>query len=243
MTLLELLVSLGVLALIGVAFGAIISQTQKVVNTSNALMRANADASAISGVIREDLTRLSPEGFLAVYQDPIDPNQSHLVFTAVGPFASKIISDPSARANAARIDYGLQAGGVLWRRAILLGASGGSDCEPGTFLGLYAANPGSINQGLIKSYCAPPTPPVPTEINTLADVANLWPMLAASCASFKVTWWDVGSSGWKAPDPNEPKIWTSGMTLPEAVRVQYRLTAGQGETDYLDYEVICPVRP
>ena len=250
MTLVELLVSLGVLMLIGVAFGTILSQTQKVVEQSNALMRCNAAASAIAQVAREDLANLSPEGFLAVYV-PTDPDEGHLVFTAVGPFTSK--TRPGVAANAARIDYGIdpnahngpgEPDGLIWRRAILLSGvdrltpadPNVPDTEPNMWLGRYDPGTPSYvepNLNTVIGYCQPPT--IPSN-PSLGNVGGFWPLLARPCKYFRVSWWD--GSTWQSTT----KLWGPGDPLPPAIRVLFRLSTGPKAQDYLEYEVICPIR-
>jgi prepilin-type N-terminal cleavage/methylation domain-containing protein len=249
MTLIELLVALAVLGIITVAFGTIMTQSQRVVDKSNALMQANATASAIAQVLRDDLARFCPQGFLAVHHDGSDANQ-RLVFTSVGPFTSLI--DLNIKANAARIDYGLDSNDTLWRRAILLSAvdttTGDSnpndDIDSDVWLGRYddPNSPSYIDPNdKIPNYCSPP--PIPLDPNTPDKVNELWPLLARPCSKFQVSWWNKINNNWDT----DPKIWTAedfaNPNAPSAIKVNFRLRTGPKDQDYLDYEVICPIRP
>ncbi len=271
MTLIELLVSLGVLAVISIAFATILSQSQRVVARSNALMQANAAASAVSQVLRDDMASLATQGFLAVYDpDPGDPNNSNnLIFTTFGPFTSKV--DPNVTANVARIDYGRLEGDpndpnddTLWRRAILLTGidttptpwdpnDPNTDYDDSLWLGRYDPNsPDSIepNDDVGQEYSSPPM--IPTNV-TVANVDQLWPLLARPCTKFEVFWWNDSSppGGWDS----STGVWRNGSRwdsiagwVPdsnpsEAIKVNFRLKTGPREHEYLDYEVICPIRP
>lgn len=255
MTLIELLVSLGVLAMISIAFATIMSQSQRVVDKSNALMRSNATASAIAQTLRDDLACLSSEGFLYVKKDTVNgQDQFKLVFLSVGPFISR--ADPNVRANAARIEYGWCNNGTVddyrddfvWRRAILLTGTGsadesvydpnaGNDVDPNMWLGAYgpilAADPNSLP---LDRYCADPSP-IPLTPTSPAD-AGLWPMLARPVSRFRVSWW--ANDKWNEPDAAGTTI--AGPTLPTAIRVDFSIWTGPKKDDGLDYEVVCPIR-
>lgn len=252
MTLIELLVSLGVLAVICVAFATIMAQTHRVVDRSNALMGANATASAVAQALRDDLARFCPQGFLAVYEDP--SGRPHLIFTAVGPFTSNTdTSTPKATANAARIDYGLDPSGNLWRRAVLLTGTSTSvttwdpnvDYDDSVWLGRYDLNlllHVDLTQTTLEEYCK--APPIPMEPNA-SNVRDLWPLLARPCGAFKVSYlkgtsWASDPNTWTAADFANPTTTTN--PLPSAIKVNFRLKTGQRPEEFLDYEVICPIR-
>jgi prepilin-type N-terminal cleavage/methylation domain-containing protein len=265
MTLIELLVSLGVLAVISVAFATILSQSQRVVDRSNALMRANATASAISQTLRDDLARFCPQGFLAVYDpNPADPS-NNLVFTALGPFTS--LTDPTITANAARIDYGWTDWGntdpnddLVWRRAILLTGTTvpytgppdvlDDDIDPIVWLGRYdSTSPVYVDPSPeLATYCQTPNPvtfPRRDQDVTAGNVDDLWPLLARPVTAFSVSWWDTSAAPpvWNPAD----QFWTAtnfaGGGGPAAIKVNFTLRTGSKPGEELDYEVICPLRP
>jgi type II secretory pathway pseudopilin PulG len=254
MTMVELLVSMGILALIMVAFSTILAQTRTVSDMSNAFIQANASASAIAQVLRDDMARLSPQGFLAVY-DPnnpaTDPN-NRLVFTAVGTFTGTTSTTKDSVANAARIAYGLDANGNLWRKATLLlpGAATTTLDVENTWLGQYDPNCPSridtVNQ--MPTYCADPNIPKTVAL----DTNGFWSLLAGSCAQFRVSWWNPTGNTWVTTTATNLQLWTttafedpnsaSPYPLPPAIKVNFRLKTGNDPNkDYMDYEVICPV--
>ena len=78
MTLMELMVSVAILAVMILGFSNVLSQTQRVVNDSQRLMRANASIAAISQLMRSDFRSVSKIGFMRVKGD-------FVAFSSVGP--------------------------------------------------------------------------------------------------------------------------------------------------------------
>ena len=257
MTLIELLVSLAVLAVISIAFATIMSQSQKVVDRSNALMRANATASAISQILRNDLACLAPQAPIVIGNMSNGPGGT-LLFFAAGPFTSRTDPNtPPATANVARIDYGWSSGpdpdpnnhgdDFLWRRATLLtGTTAGTDAnpyddlDPNAWLGRYDPSaPAGIHidltvPGAVDPYLAEPNIPVQVEAD---NVRHIWPLLARPAGSFRVAWWSETTNDWMEP--------TGGTTLsapPPAIRVKFSVWTDPKKGETLDYEVVCPIR-
>jgi len=124
MTLIELLVALAVLSIMILLANALLIRSRAAVRQSEQVIAANADVRAVADRIRNDLSGITKDGFLAiVYGSPQaadDEPPAHLIFTAVGT-----TRDPGGAAglltNAATIDYGLadegDNEGILWRRA------------------------------------------------------------------------------------------------------------------------------
>ena len=94
MTLMELMVSVALLAGMILAFNIILSQSQRVVSGAQRAIRANASGMAIAQVIRRDMRSISKDGFLYIGQD-VDasrivanaagsPKRPLLLFTAAG---------------------------------------------------------------------------------------------------------------------------------------------------------------
>ena len=129
MTLPELIVSVAILGIMVMTFGMAITTARKLVWGSQRTMTVNAEATAIARVLRDDLARMTKDGFLAIVAEDVQDKDSndipadHLVFTAVGTYRSLV--DPTILAPAARIDYGLTAASLLWRRAVLLSPNPG----------------------------------------------------------------------------------------------------------------------
>lgn len=127
MTLPELIVSVAILGIMVMTFGMAITTARRLVWGSQRTMTVNAEATAIARVLRDDVSRLTKDGFLAIVAQDVGDNNDipadHLVFTAVGTYRSLV--DPTILAPAARIDYGLTAASLLWRRAVLLSPNPG----------------------------------------------------------------------------------------------------------------------
>jgi len=249
LTLVELLVSLGIIVLISLAFGTILGQSQKVVSSTQGIIRANSAASAIAQVIRDDFVGLSKEGFLAVSNDP-----NYIVFTATGVFQESI--PPGRRANAAVIDYGLDGSKhILWRRARpLSGSAGIANVQASyidAYLGQYRHGPVGVIP-LPTAYYDAPALPIPPYYNLdPADIGNLWPVLATECRGFGVesfngTTWSSNADTWTFNDdiPNSPHPW------PKAIKVRFSLQTRDRRPNQpaneppptMDYEVICSIR-
>jgi type II secretory pathway pseudopilin PulG len=261
LTLVELLVSLGVIVLIALAFGAVLGQTQKVVSSTQGIIRANSAASAIAQVIRDDFLGLSKEGFLMI--GSASQGFDQVYFTVTGTFTSK--KDSGLCANAALIDYG-RTNDDLWRRARLFmppGAGSAGDTISDMWLGRFRYDrvlfpippPVSTsiqnwlgNQNLVN----PPTFPVQYNAGNLGD---LWPLLGERCERFTIQWLDAATSQWLPSGPWAPyrQIWTYDdidnptnpnptNPWPKAVKVTFQLRTGEKATDTMDYEVICSIR-
>jgi prepilin-type N-terminal cleavage/methylation domain-containing protein len=249
LTLVELLVSLGLIAFIAMAFGTILGQARQLVSTSQSVIRANSAASAIAQVIREDLAGLSKEGFLAIGNDP-----NCLVFTATGAFTSQDAANPD-HANAAVIDYGLDISkNTLWRRArVMIPRSINPDGEPSKtaakepfevdgYLGLYRNGGITVDPTFLTNYTG--IPAIPSYPYGPDSPDNLWPVLATECMGFKVERLEAG--GWKIPGSGaNPDLdaWSFVDTSwPAAVKVTFGLRMGDKTSDAMEYEVICPIR-
>lgn len=255
MTLIELLVSLAVMSIIIVAFGTIMTQTQKVVDKSNTLMQANATASAVAQVIREDIASLYKDGFLDTHGGTVCMD-----FTAVGTYRS--VFDPNVCSNAARIFYFLDPNAptdpnkqTLFRCAFLLCPQGppsggpdanGDDVLYNRYLTCYQdGNSGVYGLDLSNMWGSQFPSPVTLPITEPNQVDKAWPVLATKCTRFAVSFlnpntgkWDSNSSNgyaWVPSNPSSPTWW------PRAIKVEFRLKTGDRLQDFIDYEVICPV--
>lgn len=107
MTLIELTVSLAILALMVLAFGQILKSSQKVVTGGEGVMKSSAAAAAIIAQIREDFACQSPDSFLAIVA-PVDDSlitdsKPVLTFTTVKPADSHYAN---VQANASLVWYG-----------------------------------------------------------------------------------------------------------------------------------------
>ncbi len=128
LTLTEMLVSTGVLALIILIAAEMLASTQATIHEAEKAADLNADARAVADRLRRDLMKITQDGLLLVMID--EQYRPRLVFTAVGVHRS--LCDSQVTANAARIAYGLYRNykdtpkdpsddyNILYRQAILL---------------------------------------------------------------------------------------------------------------------------
>lgn len=85
LTLVELMVSVAILSVIAVTFTTILSQSQRVVSTSQQTMRANATAAALAQTIQRDFRRITHNGFIRITGFQSD---QRLYFVCAGPSRS-----------------------------------------------------------------------------------------------------------------------------------------------------------
>ena len=224
MTLIELMVALGILSGVIVIVNSMMINARRAIAVSQEALSVGADARAVIARLRADLASITPEGFLAICNDP-DGGQ-HLVFTAVGSFASMV--DSSITANSARIDYGRTTDSeqILWRRAVLLDPTSNSqnDHEQITLADYKAWTRAEIDFALYNdnggySYNSMNFPcfinPLDTKLppNTLDEVTDTWPYLVSPCTEFKIEWTDGtltdGKIAWYGPDNPKDSNWDS----------------------------------
>lgn len=90
-TLVELLVAVLIMVLMMLAFGMILSESQKTVSIAQNQSRGNQIADAIARTLRNDLARLSKNGFLCItrYQAGV-ASRPYLLFTTSGNQQSRV---------------------------------------------------------------------------------------------------------------------------------------------------------
>ena len=103
-TLIELMVSVGILALILTTFGVMLTQAQRAVTAGTRSIHANQAANAIETVLRQDLRSLSPaSGLLCI---TVHDGQPRLIMAYPGLALSP---SGAARGTGACVSYGLVA--------------------------------------------------------------------------------------------------------------------------------------
>ena len=256
-TMVELLVSVAVLAILIIAIGQVFSQGQQVVTRSQGRMRANNAASAITHVIRSDLRKVSKLGFLYI-EDGTDGDK--LVFTTAGLTQS---IDGNAEGQGGIASYGLcdndapdTADSVIYRQGWVLDATdytpdnGGADQYPTDFSEIQAKDVAGMQaEATAIVDKAPPStgedalkiPPV-----NIADVGNLWQCLVKDCSSLEIAYlehndttldWKTATATWTRHDQSE---W------PKAIKIKFKVN-DQSLPDELsasggvEYEIICPI--
>ena len=205
MTLVELLVSVGVLSVMILAFSTILTQSQQFISLAHASRRSHALAASIARIIRRDIRQISQDGILAI--TTADDGSPMLIVTAVGP-ASSIMADTEAVSSTARlICYGeadnnasnkVKGTRLLWRPSYVLvgdSATGGlaADCLDLSLGMLKAMTREQIHTRVIDqeigglNAAANTQLRVPVE-NDLAGIEDLWQVLAAGCSDLSITW-------------------------------------------------------
>jgi len=175
-TLIELMVSVSVMVLMALYAGSFMVQISKTINTSEATLTANANMRAAADRLRQDVSSVTQDGFLAIVTREVSTSVSgvtyrrlvpHLVLTSVGTYRSLL---DGVFADSARIDYSLTNFGykvddrgtadanddivysVLFRRAFLLdaGSPTANDHER-MALEYYRANPQLVSGNVVLS--------------------------------------------------------------------------------------------
>ncbi len=242
MTLIELLVALAVLAIMILLANALLIRSRGAVRQSEQVIAANADVRAVADRIRNDLSGITKDGFLAiVYEPPQPPDDEpppHLIFTAVGTTRGPNDLDPGDLVtNVATIDYGLADEGanegILWRRARIgvydldeaYAVLQPDDLTGQTFpraLGQYRYTP--MPRHVIHGYLMDPQlglalPPTQTMVvppTNLGEVEDLWPYMIGRVTALRIQWTNDQPGGAVEPlgwyDKDNPAPLPDGAT-------------------------------
>ena len=241
-TLVELLVAVMILVIMILAFSAILSQGEKVVTTSQRVIRANAQAGAIAQVFRRDITSITTDGFLHIS----GTNKPALLCTSLGPFVARNPPGGAAdvRANAAVICYSESAaGGILCREAYLLttavggmaAGSMGGDVLCITLSDIEHDRPGSDPNTVVGKFSSS-APSVVAMPATLTEAENTWPILVTGCSNISVQYRTLNTSGALNAWSSGSGTWThdNRTNWPVLIKLKYTLSDQ-------DYEVVCPI--
>jgi prepilin-type N-terminal cleavage/methylation domain-containing protein len=243
-TLIEMMVTVAILALMVAAFGQIIGEAQTLVVTSQAIMRANARATSLAGVIREDVARASQLGFLHV-------SNNKVYIATPGPCTSVLDGTTGTGSIVAigRADTDLYRG-----RWILADTDTGLPNDAFTvsgaspdFTDLQTATDTEINDTFVARMdtITENLSMKPDDATTLNNINGLWPLLARDCSNLEIRAYASDmtpvSGTWTRDDADWPVMLKITITLsdPEVVELAED-TAVSGE---FKYEIICPVRP
>ncbi len=177
----ELMVSTVVLTILVYSVGLLMSSVKSTVVETQGMLRANAAASGVGYVVRGDFYKCSKLGFLRVDKDMIS-------FTVAGDVQSVM---GTARGNGGIIAYGLCPNGgldemgdkltskIFFRRMLVLDSTDrtGADKYPGK------KDFSDIQMSKNITQFIPTTVPsgLKIPVESLADVSNLWQVLAAFC--------------------------------------------------------------
>lgn len=240
-TLVELMVSAGILALLSITFGAIVAKSTALVTAANAAHRAHTTGFAFSSQLRRDLLTTARCGFLH-----IDESGSTLAFTATGTAGYRAGDLPPA--TAACICYTLRENvpprgeTILLRTAAVLTDDGATRDDPAT--GERVEGPGlreltrddnpadDIIDNLLRFARRETRIHLPPR--NLAEVRHARFILADCCRGvrFAAVGTDTAAGTWTADAP--PETW------PAAIRATLLIPGPNGETTK-EIETICTV--
>jgi prepilin-type N-terminal cleavage/methylation domain-containing protein len=266
-TLIELLVSIAIMAIIMLAFGGLLTQANKVVTEGEKRMRADAAASAISRIIRNDIREASKNGFFRVgrfKEATTDPDTGEeteqakyvLVLVTAGSTQSSF-SDETGDGSV--IIYGHYDGtkeddaNVLYRKVRVLSkeADNVPDCIKWNGKGLNFSELQVMDidemEQMIEQVTEPPTnmayPPV--KLNQIMNTS--WMVLAGGCTDLIIEYRAMGETRWKPMlatyTRHNQGSWPAAIKfkfalIPESI-VAAALT--DGSDDKVWYEIICPL--
>ena len=197
MTVIELLVAVTILVVMILAFATIMSQSQRVVRTSQKTMRSNAAASAIIRTFRDDIRRATQHGLLCITQDPVNL-QPYLLVTTAGVIPSKTQAEIG---NAGLSCFGLCDNTSTTTRDVLYAqrwvfVQGGSG---GDLWGLDLAEVQTYDRAMmnvtVNDVCSyvpggGSSPDIVIPPQNLTDVGALWQVLADQCQALSIMWTD-----------------------------------------------------
>jgi len=249
-TLIELMVSVAIMAIIALAFGGLMTQANMVVTEGEKRMRADAAASAISRIIRGDIRKITKNGFLRI-------NGEKLVLVTAGKTQSSF-GDYSG--DGAIIVYGRHAdSNILYRKVLVLAKNAPTasnkklpDCLVWQNAGMSLADLQVLSAGKMTglidhaagdpdSMAYPPT--------TLVQVMDtMWMLLAGNCTELNITQRPPDSDSW-AGDTTCTRH--SQTNWPDAIKIRFKLKRGtlmsaaitddEASSDDATYEILCPV--
>ena len=244
-TLIELMVSVSIMAIIALAFGGLMTQANMVVTEGEKRMRSDATASAISRIVRSDIRKITKNGFFYIEDDK-------LVLVTAGRTLSSFSKNSNGQlivGDGAIIIYGRdKLSEVLYRKVLVL-AKGATevDCLP---MSLTEVQVMSLDEmkNLIAQVSQEPVgmayPPV-----TLSQVVNtMWMVLAGSCTELVIECHPPERPDWSdnvLSTRHDQTVW------PDAIKFTFQLKpgtimskaiAGDDITeDDIVYEILCPV--
>jgi len=232
LTLIELLVSIAILAVMILAFSTIVVQAQRFSTIARAMRRSNQVASSIARAIRNDLRQATQDGFLAIKQ-PAAGAAPVLVVTTAGVCQSLTTGETS---TGSFVCYGQvanqaapsdQNNRILCRPAYVLKASGspptesllaGTDIWDIDMAQLQKKKRADVKT-LVSSVAVQTTSAslrVPAA--NLTDIDNLWQVLGYRVSRLSILWTNgsFDATGTKVTNPNRDNMYWRGVEWDDA---------------------------
>ena len=247
-TLIELMVSISIMAIIALAFGGLLTQANQVVTEGEKRMRADAAASAISRIIRGDIRKITKNGFFRI-------NNNKLVLVTAGRMQSSFSSHSG---DGAVIVYGRHdASNVLYRKVLILAkdAKNVVDCLKWKNTGMNLAQLQVMSAGdmtsLLDFVARDPGgmayPPERLDQIT-GPTSTMWMILAGNCTDLSITYRPNDENSWKDDttctrhnQTNWPKAIKFNFKLKPGTLMTAAITDDERDTDDVNYEILCPV--
>ena len=264
-TLIELMVSIAIMAIIMLAFGGLLTQANQVVTEGEKRMRSDAAASAISRIIRNDIRQITKNGFLRIGRIKIDAGGAgggaeekyrHVLVLVTAGKTQSSFSDDSGDGGVilyGRSDEESDDPSALYRKVLVLSQdSTGNvkDCiNPARNLADLQVLSDSEMADLIDELGEEPEnmkyPP-----ETLQQVTETsWMVLAGGCTELKIEYRSPGSKTWSEGLATHTRH--NQTSWPTAIKFKFKLKSdsliGSAISDSTDdegdvqYEIICPI--
>ena len=210
-TLMELMVSVAIMAIIMLAFGGLLNQANKVVTEGEQRMRSDAAASAIARIVRNDIRKMTKNGFLRVGGS--EDKGFFLVIVTAGKTQSSFGNEAG---DGAIIVYGRHEDSkVLFRRVFILAKEAvaakkvqdcliwnGTKLNERTGKGMNLADLQVLEAAEMEKLIAEATDQTNLDIafppETLYQVQQtMWMVLAGGCTDLLVEHRAPGQTNWK----------------------------------------------
>ena len=217
-TILELLVAVTILLIMISIVGMILSSSRKLAKTAQGKMRANAAAAAIAEVLRDDVRRVTKNGFLCVTDWKGRPR---LLLTAAGHAQSLTVSDGGTGEflcygiDDNQADSASKTNDILFRVGLILNDSpklptAGTDILNWDLSDLQMLPWEDVNSAINTVLLSSKTDALRVPPLTLAEVSELWKVVTTHCSNLSILWTDGepdanGNLQWYGPAPGSPK--------------------------------------
>jgi len=217
-TILELLVAVTILLMMISMVGMILSSSRELAKTAQGKMRANAAAAAIAEVLRDDVRRGTKNGFLCVTEWK---GRVRLVATAAGHAQSLTVKDGGTGElicygiDDNRADPASTTNDILFRVGWILNESAsGPDIWNLDLSDLQLLPWADVNSAINAVLSGSKTDTLRVPPLTLADVGELWKVVATHCSNVSILWTDGtldarGNLEWYGPGSPKDSKWSS----------------------------------
>ena len=250
-TLLELMVSVAIMAVIMLAFGGLLTQANQVVSEGEKRMRADAAASAISRIIRNDIRKMTKNGFCRIGED--------VLAVVVAGKSQSLFSEESG--DGAVVIYGHhEPSNTLFRKVLVLSPDAPTgaadkiiDCLVWKGKAMTLAQLQVLDDERMKNLIddmddKPDSLAWPPQ--TLYQVTNTtWMVLAGGCTKLQISYRSPGETNWSTATATHTRH--NQTSWPTAIKFNFVLQAnsliGSALTDEdeikgeVPYEIICPI--